>query len=528
MFLEADWRVKIEPIAVLLSARRRVMPRVSESFNASFPTRVLVLLACGTFVNAAIGAAQSPGRFVQTSSMRSARSGHTATLLPNGQVLIAGGALHLRQQFGAGVVLASAEVYDSGAGTFDAAGTMTTARRIHTATLLPDDRVLIVGGYGEAGAALASAELFDLATGTFSATGSLMTARGGHTAILLPTGAVLVIGGYGTRAYPNVAPAELYDPDSGTFKAAGPYVGRGGCDFCAPSVLLHDGTVLFPGQYPAQLYDPVSDSFSPSGAMGTELSAAATLMNGEVLFAGGAPLGRSANAELYNPATHMFVRTADMTARRVSHSLSSLPDGMVLAVGGETDSCSANACVFAGSVATAELYNPSAGAFVSTGNMAIARGGHTATLLGDGRVLIAGGTSYGGIGIFSGSLDSAELYTPDALMRAPRLVSVSGDGRGQGAIFHAGTIYAATPDDPAAADEEIDITCTDLSDSVFAPRVAIGGRIASVVSITRAHNLAGVSQVRVRVPRGIASGPAIPVRLFHMDRPTNAVTIAVR
>jgi hypothetical protein len=405
---------------------------------------------------------------------------------------------------------------------------MTTARRIHTATLLSDDRVLIVGGYDQGGTALASAELFDLATGTFSPTGSLMTSRGGHTAILLPTGAVLVIGGYGTRAYPEVAPAELYDPATGTFEAAGRYVGRGGCDFCAPSVLLHDGTVLFPGQYPAQVYDPVSDSFSPSGAMSTELSAAAALMNGQVLFAGGAPLGRSANADLYNPASHTFVRTADMTSRRVSHTLSSLPDGTVLATGGETDSCSANACSFAGSVATAELYNPSAGAFVSTGNLAIARGGHTATLLSDGRVLIAGGTSYGGIGIFGGSLNSAELYTPDALVPTPRLVSLSGDSREQGAIFHAGTTYPATPEDPAAADEEIDIICTGLSDSVFAPRVAIGGRIASVLSITRAHNLAGASQVRVRVPRGIASGPAIPVRLFHMDRPTNAVMIAVR
>ncbi len=288
------------------------------------------------------------------------------------------------------------------------------------------------------------------------------------------------------------------------------------------------GPFCFPGSLPAQLYEPVSDSFSPSGAMSTELSAAATLMNGQVLFAGGEPLGRSANAELYNPATHTFVRTADMTSPRVSHTLTSLPDGMVLAAGGETDSCSANACFFAGSVATAELYDPSARAFVSTGNMAIARGGHTATLLGDGRVLIAGGTSYGGIGIFSGSLDSAELYMPDALVPAPRLLSLSGDGRGQGAIFHAGTTYAAAPDDPAAADEEIDITCTGLSDSVFVPWVAIGGRIASVLSITRAHTLAGVSQVRVRVPRGIAPGSGIPVRLFHMDRPTNAVTIAVR
>ena len=504
------------------------MQHVSESFSAFFRTRVLVLLACGVFVNAAIGAAQSRGTFVRTGSMTSSRTGHTATLLSNGQVLIAGGALYRQQQFGAAVVLASVEVYDSAAGTFHAAASMTNARRSHTATLLSDDRVLIVGGYGEGGAALASAELFDLATATFRPTGSLMTARGGHTTILLPTGAVLVIGGYGTRAYPDVAPAELYDPATGTFKPAGTYVGRGGCDFCAPSVLLHDGTVLFPAQNPAQLYDPVSDSFSPSGAMSMELSAAATLTNGDVLFAGGEPLGRSADADLYNPATHTFVRTADMTSRRVWHTLSSLPDGTVLAAGGETDSCSANACFFAGSVATAELYNPSAGAFVSTGNMAIARGSHTATLLGDGRVLIAGGTSYGGIGIFGGTLDSAELYTPDRLVPAPKLVSLSGDGRGQGAIFHAGTTYAATPDDPAAPEEEIDITYTGLSDSVFAPRVAIGGRMASVLSITRAHSLTGVTQVRVRVPRGIGSGPAIPVRLFHMDRPTNAVTVAVR
>jgi hypothetical protein len=504
------------------------MQRVGESFSASLPTRVFLLFACGIFVNAAIVTAQSPGTFAQTSRMTSARSGHTATLLSNGQVLIAGGALYRQQQFGASVVLASVEVYDPGAGTFRAAGTMTTARRMHTATLLPNDRVLIVGGYGEGGSALADAELFDPATGTYRATGSLITARAGHTVIPLASGTVLVIGGYGENAYPNVAPAELYDPDTGAFKAAGAYVGRGGCDFCAPAVLLHDGTVLFSGQFPAQLYDPVSDSFSPSGAMSTELSAAATLMNGQVLFAGGEMMGRSATTELYNPATHTFARTAEMTSRRVWHTLSSLPDGTVLAAGGETDSCSGNSCFFAGSVASAELYSLSAGAFVPTGNMAFARSSHTATLLGDGRVLIAGGVSYGGIGIFQGSLATAELYTPDALVPAARLVSVSGDGRGQGTIFHAGTRHVATPGDPAAADEEIDITCTGLSDSVFAPRIAIGGRIAAVLSITRAPNLPGVSQVRVRVPRGIASGPAVSVRSFDMDRPSNEVTMAVR
>jgi hypothetical protein len=94
------------------------------------------------------------------------------------------------------------------------------------------------------------------------------------------------------NAYPNVAPAELYDPVSGTFASAASYVGRGGCDFCAPSVLLADGTALFPGQYPAQLYDPPSDVFSQIGTMIHDQSTAAVLLNGQVLFAGGEPIGR--------------------------------------------------------------------------------------------------------------------------------------------------------------------------------------------------------------------------------------------
>src|SRR5262245_15351670 len=505
------------------------MRRISANLSPSFPTRVLVLLACGSFGGAVLARAQSPGTFVQTSSMTSARSSHTATLLSNGQVLIAGGMdSPAAPPGGRGSVLANAEVYDPSAGTFRAAGAMTTPRRLHTATLLPDDRVLIVGGYGEGGTALASAELFDPASGTYSPTGSLTTARGGHSAILLSTGAVLVIGGYDTRAYPDIAPAELYDPAAGVFKAAGAYVGRGGCDFCAPAVLLPDGTVLFTGQQPAQLYDPVSDSFSASGAMSTELSAAAPLTSGQVLFAGGEPLGRSASAQLYNAATHTFAPTADMTSRRVWHTLSSLPDGTVLAVGGETDSCSGNACYFAGSVASAELYDPSAGVFVPTADIAIARSTHTATLLGDGRVLIAGGVSYGGIGIFRGSLASAELYRPATSVPAPALVPLSGDGQRQGMIFHAGTRHLAIPDDPATTDEEIEIVCTGLADSVFAPQVAIGGRITMVLSITRAPDRPGASHVRVRVPRGIAAGPAVPVRLFHMNRPSNDVTIAIR
>lgn len=487
----------------------------------SLRSRFLCTLVVGIVGAVAIPTAQSSGTFAPTGSMMTARSLHSATLLANGQVLVAGGA-------SSNVALASAELYDPSTGTFRSAGTMTTARRLHTATLLPDGRVLIAGGDANGGA-LTSAELFDPVTGIFSATGSLVTARSGHTAILLPTGNVLVIGGYGTRAYPDVAPAELYDPISGTFTAAGAYVGHGGCDFCAPAILLPDGSVLFPGQYPAQVYDPVSDTFSAGGMMVSDQSTAAALMNGQVLFAGGEDIGRSASAELYKPAAHTFSLTGSMTSRRVWHSLTLLPTGMVLAAGGETDSCAGTSCTFAGSVVSAELYDPSTETFLPTGSMSASRETHTATLLGDGRVLVAGGVSYGGIGVFGGSLSSAELYTPDVLVPAPALVSLSGDGRGQGAIFHGGTTHVADSSDPAAAGESVDIYCTGLTtDSAIPPQVAIGSRIARLLRTTQAPGRSGVTQVTVRIPSGVPPGPAVSVRLTYTGRPGNEVTLAVR
>jgi len=334
-----------------------------------------------------------------------------------------------------------------------------------------------------------------------------------------------MVGGYGTPGYPDVAPAELYDPISGTFSAAGAYMARGGCDFCAPATLLADGTVLFPGQYPAQVYDPVTNAFSVAGMMISDHSTAALLSSGNVLLAGGEDLGRSSRAELYHPASGTFTSTGHLAAPRVWHTLTLLPSGMALTAGGETDNC----CVFAGSVATAELYDSSTGTFLPTGNMAAAREGHTATVLNDGRVLMAGGVVYGGIGLFGGSLASAELYTPDLLMPAPALVSLSGDGRGQGAIFHAGTSHIAGPEDPAAAGEDLDIYCTGLwTDSVIPPQVAIGGHLAEVVSFGNAFDGSNRDQVRVRVPSGSTAGAAVPARMNYIGRPSNEVTIAVQ
>jgi hypothetical protein len=484
--------------------------------------RVLCAVLAVSFGAGRLVTAQSGSTFTPTGTMTVARAQHTATLLADGRVLITGG-----ESLNAAIVT-STEIYDPETGTFRAAPSMIAARRMHTATLLPDDRVLIVGGYG-AGGTLASAELFDPRTGTSTATGSLSFGRGGHTAVLLSTGKVLIVGGYGVNGYPDVAPAELYDPVSGTFASAGDYVGRGGCDFCAPSVRLADGAVLFPGQDPAQLYDAARDVFSVAGTMLREQSTAALLMNGQVLFAGGAPIGRIADAELYSPSTRTFVPTGSMALPRVWHTLTLLPNGLVLAAGGETDRCSGSGCFFAGTVATAELYDPAAGAFVAAGSMTAARETHTATVLKNGKVLLAGGVSYGGIGIFYGSSASAELYTPDVLIPALALGSVSGDGQGQGAIFHAGTRNVVTADDPAAVGEDVDIYCTGLTaGGAIPPQVAIGGRMAALLVIDSVPRAPGVNQVRVRVPVGITPGPAVRVRLTYLDRPSNEVTLGVR
>jgi hypothetical protein len=455
--------------------------------------------------------------------MTTARSQHTATLLQDGRVLITGGAQQVAGRTGS---LASAEVYDPATGGFASAANMTTARRMHTATLLPDGTVLIAGGYGGEGAGgiggpLASAELYDPSSNGFTKTGNLLAATAWHTALLLATGRVLIVGGSGDGRFPdNIAPAQLYDPDLGTFTAAGAYVASSECDFCAPAVRLTDGTVLFLHQYPAQIYDPDTNAFRVTGRMIEDHIAATLLLNGKVLLAGGeSDFGRSAGAELYNAATGTFSSTGAMTTRRSWHSLTLLPSGQVLAAGGETDSCSTNMCSFAGTVRSAELYDPATGVFHAIGDMIVAHEGHTATLLADGRVLIAGGDSYGGISLYNGNQSTAEIYRPDVLLPAPTLL---------GAIYHAGTSYAVGPDDPAAAGDAVDVLCKGFGpDSPVMPQVAIGGRLARIVSMGDAPGVAGVKTLRVQVPQGVAAGSVL-VRLTYLDRSSNTVTMWVK
>ena len=160
--------------------------------------------------------------------------------------------------------------------------------------------------------------------------------------------------------------------------------------------------------------------------------------------------------------------------------------------------------------------------------MAQARETHTATLLNDGRVLLAGGVVYGGIGAFHYTA-SAELYTPPVLVPGPRLFSMSGDGKGQGAVWHAANGQLASSGAPAIPGEALSMYTTNLTEGgVIPPQVFIGGKLAQILYFGDAPGYPGFSQVNVVVPDGIVPGSAVPVRLSYLGRSSNEVTISVQ
>lgn len=492
------------------------------SLRAGFVLPLLFLGAAGH----SIAVAQSAGAFTATGNMTTERVGHTATLLLDGTVLIAGGHSGIYNQ-----LLASTEIYDPEAGTFTVSGYMNTHRSFHTATLLPNGKVLIAGGV-HFNVALASAELYDPATGTFTATGDMTMGSALHSATLLNNGQVLIAGSGNVNEFDRGGWGELYDASAGKFAATGRMTSP---QDWPTATLLADGSVLLanPNYFPnsplalgsqpqslgakSEVYSPLTGTFrlNSNGDAAYTSHTATLLPSGKVLLAGGAYSGIVlASTLLYDPASSTFTPAASMTTQRSEHTAHLLSDGTVLITGGTS--------------AIAEVYAPQTGTFIPTGTMTTSRTGHTTTLLNNGDVLITGGNVKGRF--FSNTaLASAELYHPAVLVSVPRLFSLSGDGNGQGEIWHSETGLLVLPDTPAAAGEVLSMFTTSLiEEGVLPPRVAIGGKFAETLSFGEAAGYPGLNQVDFRVPEGISPGASVSVRLTYLGRSSNEVTLAVR
>ena len=318
--------------------------------------------------------------------------------------MIAGGFRYQSREY-----LASAELYDPATETFSPTGDMLSPRAWHTATLLSDGRVLIAGGYNLP-YTLASAEIYDPATGTFAATGDMVTPQWGRAASLLENGKVFLSGG----AF--AGKPEIYDPLSGTFAPVGDGDGIGSG---TTATRLLDGTVLTTGGHPANavIYDPASGvahliapiptpSSSPyysRESSGLDYQSSTLLANGQVLIAGGAIDGYGEvaiqQAYLYDPGTQSIQPTGSLASARDSHTATLLPDGRVLIAGGFQGVGTGSEV---GIRQDAELYDPATGTVTGFALMNKPRDGHTATLLPNGRVLIVGGRD----------VYAAELYLP--------------------------------------------------------------------------------------------------------------------
>ena len=336
--------------------------------------------------------------------MSQGRYGHSATLLADGRVLVAGGT---STAYSAGTTpLSSVELYDPATRAWKRASAMTRRRFFHSATLLADGSVLVAGGLSATGTTqpTASAELYDPKTGKWKATASMKVARWTHSATLLTDGRVLVAGGLGPTGV-AIASAEVYDPRTGKWTATGRmHEARE-----APAVLLTNGKVLISGGFgkdkrpigSAERYDPTTGKWSLTGIMAGPRAghAAVRLSDGRVLAISGEDtlFRRISSAEISGAAGEGWGYVWGLSQARFLPGAALLLDGRVLCVGGYTDTRP---------VASAELFDPTTLKWTGTDGLTTARYAAATVILPDGRVLVVGG-----LGQDNRRLSSAEVYT---------------------------------------------------------------------------------------------------------------------
>lgn len=376
--------------------RRAATHRPSTSLLLTLVSAATLVLS-GAVVGASPAESPTPGL-----AMAEARLGHTATLLPDGTVLIAGG-------FGGTGVHASAEVFDPQTRHFAPAGSLEHGRMMHTATPLPDGRVLVLGGVDERHGLLASAELYDPVEGTFSPAGRLRRPRAGHTATPLDDGRVLVVGGTDAKARP-IRSVEVYDPARQRSKRVSrPKEVRVGHS----ATLLDDGRVLLVGGIAyganrpevfasAEVFEPTTGRFASVGSLADArwLHTATRLGDGTVLVLAGLSDGPEPrrSAELYDPARQRFTIIADLAVPAAVETSTLLDDGRVLLVGSEDEG-----------LASLHVLDPATRSLAAAGSLHSPAIGHRATRLQDGSVLITGGRSR------VWPIATAELFDPGSM-----------------------------------------------------------------------------------------------------------------
>ena len=276
-------------------------------------------------------------------------------------------------------------------------GDLSVARVGHTATVLTDGRVVVIGGANTEVGIVAAVEIYDPASGSWSSAGDIPTVRAGHTATLLHDGRVVVVGGVGVDGYSPVTQAALLDPQTGVWSSAGvvltPRTGH-------TATLLRDGRVLIVGEdnvyepY-AELFDPATGEWSPTGpSAGPRFRHSATLTSdGRVLVTGGEPSGQESGlidlVEIFDPATDSWSLAGNLQVARSRHSASLLGDGRIVVLGGASETVAGPG----GALAAGEAFDPETGEWTAITPACSGRFGHSAILLDDGRLVLLGGQS---------------------------------------------------------------------------------------------------------------------------------------
>lgn len=351
------------------------------------------------------------GKISTVGSMKRGRSNHTSTLLDSGKVLVTAG-------FTTGSsVTATAEVYDPALRNFRFTnGSLSIARGNHTATLMQDGRVLVAGGLVSGSfAETDSIEFYSPSTDSFSASSVVLQyPRAYHTATQLYDGRVLFLGGTVPTSSGSFSSkrAEIYDPNPGGTPASRPVPDMNVYRAGHTATRLENGWVLVVGgnstDLRAEIYDPSTNDFRFTAGQphAARRGHTATLLdNGSVLITGGG----EAYGEVYVPATDSFSWVGSLGDGRRYHTATKLESGHVLLTGGSVGTIGDpnDPLFFLNSI---RLYTPFSGAYLgSTQHLTYLTTRHCATRLGDGLVLITGGSNVDGT---QPELDRAQLYTP--------------------------------------------------------------------------------------------------------------------